>query len=446
MPHPDAQRFPLKSQLYLALLWLAFFAQWMTVVPILAPDQVATILGPGSTTKEGISGTVTAAGALVSLLITPIAGSLSDRLRAKRGRRRPFLILGTLGSCVALALLMPFHQGSSIPLYVLAIMNLQFWWNLGAGPYAGLIADVVPKPDQGMASGWMNVMSIAGTVLGNILITVCYKTAEQSTGQSNGQSSDPRLFLALMIVLNLLCLAGTLIGVREPPAAGHTDKRDLRAYLRSFYIDPRRHANFYWVIVTRLFANMGVWSIFTFLLFYVGTVLGIARPLTVLPVLLGAGALVSVPASLIGVKLADRHGIVRIVGLTSWIMAGSALCYVLIAFHPSLVLVAPVVIVFSAGYGAYQSVDWALALAVLPSSDEAGKDMGIWHVSMILPQILGPGLTGWLISGLTLLISARFAYTVAFAIAALWFAAAAWFVTRIRLPHPVAALPAPEAA
>jgi Major Facilitator Superfamily len=234
-------------------------------------------------------------------------------------------------------------------------------------------------------------------------------------------------------VLNLVCLAVTLARVREPPAPGDPHPFKLAGFVRSFYIDPHLHGNFYWVLITRLVANMGIWSIFTFLLFYVQDVVGIANPTNVLPALLGVGAVVAIPASMIGIRLAARYGIVEVVRGTSWIMAAAAICYVLIALRPSLIVLIPVVIVFSASYGAYQAVDWALALAVLPSSSGAGKDMGIWHVSMVLPQIVGPATTGWLISGLKSATSANVAYTVAFGIAALWFVLASMLVGRVRL-------------
>lgn len=35
------------------------------------------------------------------------------------------------------------------------------------------------------------------------------------------------------------------------------------------------------------------------------------------------------------------------------------------------------------GYGAYQAVDWALALDVLPKGSNIAKDMGVWHVAMV---------------------------------------------------------------
>jgi len=132
--------------------------------------------------------------------------------------------------------------------------------------------------------------------------------------------------------------------------------------------------------------------------------------------------------------MAARYGIVRIVGATSWIMAAAAVGYVLAAFHPQLWLVILVGLTFTVGYGAYQAVDWALALRVLPDSDAAGKDMGIWHISMVLPQIIGPAVTGWIISGLTLAISARFAYLFAFCLAAACFVLAAWLIRKVRLP------------
>ena len=92
-----------------------------------------------------------------------------------------------------------------------------------------------------------------------------------------------------------------------------------------------------------------------------------------------------------------------------------------------------IALVYFSGWGAYQAVDWALALRVLPKSEAAGKDMGIWHVALVLPQILGPASTGWIITGAKWAVSARFAYTLAFAIAALWFSLSALLIGRVRL-------------
>ena len=122
-----------------SLLWFALSAQWMTVVPIIVPDQVAVIVGGDSAAKEGISGTILAAGAVVALVVAPISGALSDRSQHRRGRRRLFLIAGVLGSCVGLSLLLPFGPGASLWLYAAAFIFLQFWWNWVAGAYAGLI-------------------------------------------------------------------------------------------------------------------------------------------------------------------------------------------------------------------------------------------------------------------------------------------------------------------
>lgn len=404
------------------------FAQWLTVLPVILPDQVGRILGPASASKEGWIGTIAAAGAVVALVVAPLAGAFSDRLRAARGRRRPFLIVGVLGSCVSLLTLAVFDSGGSIQLYIVAIINLQLWWNIVSGAYAGLVPDVVPQPEQPTASGWLNVMTIAGTIAGNILVAATFRSGHATTS------------MACFVAISLGCLWLTL-SVPEPPSTGAGDRFRLGPFVRSFLVDPRAHRNFYWVLVTRLLSNMGVWSVLTFLLSYLQDVIGVAQPEQVLPMLLGAGAIFAIPASLWGVRLAERHGIVSIVRLTSWIMAATVIGYVLVALQPSLLLVAPLVVVYAAAYGAYQAVDWALALKVLPTRDAAGKDMGIWHVSMVLPQILGPAGTGWLISWTRSAVSPQFAYVLAFVLAAFWLSLAAAFVGRIRLADPAGARP-----
>jgi Na+/melibiose symporter-like transporter len=418
---PAFDRLAASDQIALSLLWFALFANWLTVVPVIVPDQIAAILGPDAAAKEGIAGSIQAMGAFVALVMAPLAGALSDRTRRAKGRRRPFLTAGMIGTCAGLALLVPFGAGGNVLLYALAILNLQFWWNVACGPYAGLIPDVVPVRDQARSSAWMNIMSILGTFLGNGIAVTLYVPGR------------PGPAIAGLILVNLACLAATLRRVREPPAAGVVDAFRPASFLRSFWLDPGRHRNFYRVLVTRLFANLGVWSVLTFLLFYLKDVIGVAEPARVLPMLLGIGALLGIPASLVAARLADRHGVVGVVQATSWMMAGAAILYVLVALHPHVVLTAPVFLVFFVGWGAYQAIDWALALRVLPQSADAGKDMGIWHVALVLPQILGPMLTGWIISGAKWAVSARFAYVLAFAIAAAWFSLSALFVARVRL-------------
>jgi hypothetical protein len=60
--------------------------------------------------------------------------------------------------------------------------------------------------------------------------------------------------------------------------------------------------------------------------------------------------------------------------------------------------------------------------------------MGIWHISMVLPQVLGPAISGWLITAISAAISPRAAYVVAFAIAVFWLVLAALYLRRVRLP------------
>jgi len=413
-------RFPISAQIFVSLLWFAFSAQWTTVIPVIVPDQVAGMIGPDSAQKEGLTGTVLAAGAVVALFVAPLAGALSDRTRSLHGRRRPFLISGVIGSGIGLMLMVPFRYGSSLVLYTIVFLHLTFWWNWLAGAYAGMIPDVVPPRAQNLASAWINIMTAIGTGLGNFLVAVLY------------MPHHPAAVFAAFVGVSLVCLALTLNRIKEPPSAGASEAFAFGPFLRSFIINPREHQNFYWVLLTRLLVNMGVWSISAFLLFYVQDIIGIPEAANLLAALLAVGAVISIPLSLIAVWLAARHGLVAIVQATSWIMVAATIGYVLIPLHAHLYLFIAAVIVFSIGWGAYQAIDWALALRVLPSHSCAGKDMGIWHIAFVLPLIVGPVATGWLVTSLKLVVSVGAAYMSAFGIAAIWFILAAILIKHVR--------------
>ncbi len=410
--------------LAVSALWFSFYAQWITIPVIILQTQVMRILGRGEAQTEAVTGLILAAGAFVALIAAPLAGALSDRTRSSAGRRRPYLIQGVLAGSVGLVLFGLFGPGDSLLLFALAYLNLQFWWNWAAGPLAGLIPDVVPPGQQSAASGWMNVIVVVGMIAGNALVHFFY--------QPDRIASITGIFIALQ----LICLVATLKWVAELPSIDREREAGMPAFFRSFCLSPRDYPDFYLVLLTRLLSNLGIWSTFGFLLFYLQNIIGLslddARGL--LTTLLVLGACLSIPASIAGVRMADRFGLVRIVQLSSWIMAAATLCYVLIALHPSITLIVPVVAAYSIGSGAYGAADWYLAMKVLPKGQDVGKDFGIWHVCMVLPQIVGPASIGVLITVVRIQISAYAAYELAFGIGAFWFVLAAILVGRVRVP------------
>jgi hypothetical protein len=109
-----------------------------------------------------------------------------------------------------------------------------------------------------------------------------------------------------------------------------------------------------------------------------------------------------------------------------------------VAFAAQLWLVVPLVVAFGFSNCVLGAPDWALALAVLPAELDAGKDMGIWHICLVLPQIAGPLTTGVLITVAEHIASPRIAYGLAFAVAAAWFIAGSVYVSKIRLVPPAA--------
>jgi Na+/melibiose symporter-like transporter len=356
-----------------SILWFAFFAQWLTVVPIILPEQVEMLVGD-EMRKEGVTGSIVAAGAFVALLIAPLAGAVSDRSQASRGRRRPFLIWGMVGTCIGLILLIPFGPSDNLLLYSIIFLHLQFWWNVASGPYAGLIPDVVPEPDRGVASAWIIILSTIGTIAGYILMSILYSPGH------------PGVVILAFVAVNIICLVIALRTVTEHPPTSNPGSFQLRGFLLSFWIDPRTHQNFYWVLVTRLLVNMGIWWIFTFLSYYLKSI-GVENAAKRLSMLLSLGLALGIPACLIAIRAAERYDVVKVVQITSLIMGAAVISYAPVVFAPNFAFGIVVIIVFGTFYGAYQAVDWVLALKVLPSGETAGKDMGIWHVCMVLPQI-----------------------------------------------------------
>ncbi|HYN87027.1 MAG TPA: MFS transporter [Ardenticatenaceae bacterium] len=407
----------LLDQVYVSCFWLAYNVHWGALLAIVLPSQIAAIVGDAE--KEFYNGLIPPLGALVSLLITPVAGALSDRSRSRFGRRRPFMLVGTLINVLFLVLIAGFGPGSSIWLFLLCYMGIQFGNNWSGGPYAGLIPDVVPEEQRGSASGWLGLMTAIGTLVGAL-------AAGQLIEGTNFWPIYGLIIAALVTMLGL-----TWWGVRERPGPGAPERFAWRPFLRSFWLDPATYRDFYWVLITRGLVTMGIYSVINFFLFFLQDVIRVPDPAQQASLLVGIIIAAGIPTSIVAGALSDRFGRKRLVYLSGGLMALVSLIYIAVAAYPSLAFTFVMGGLFGLGYGAYQAVDWALAVDVLPGGEDAAKDMGIWHVALVLPQILAPAISGLTLNALkehSLLLG----YTVVFALAAFWFLLGTVLVRQVR--------------
>jgi len=382
------------QQAALSLYWFATNAHWTAILITLLPLQ-AELIG-GAELKGTTLGQILAIGAFASMVVAPLFGALSDRVRTRWGRRRPFLVAGTIGNVlglIALALI-PSAPSALVP-YIVAFIWIELFNNLATAPYSGLIPDLVPEDQRGSASGWMGLMLMLGNFVGGI------------TGLALGAIggiSGAYLAIAAIMVAGML---GTVLTVREPEPPPVPPFR-WGAFVRGL-IEPFKSRDFAWVFWTRMLVTLGTFTVQSFLLFYMKdviaggaetfdyTFLGVklagaaagATSFFVLPLLLGA-----ILSSLVAGVLSDRYGRKLMVYISGGLQAFVVAVFI---FFSGFELAVIMGLIFGLGYGAYQAVDWALASDVLPSPDDYAKDMGVWHVSFTLPQVLAVPIGGVLL-------------------------------------------------
>lgn len=421
------------QQAALSLYWFATNAHWTAILITLLPLQAEQI--GGAEFKGTTLGKILSIGALASMLVAPLFGAWSDRVRTRWGRRKPFLVAGTLGNILGLLALalIPSAPASLVP-YILAFIWIELFNNLATAPYSGLIPDIVPAAQRGSASGWMGLMLMIGNFLGGL------------TGLLLGSIGGiPGAYLIIATLL-LLGMLGTVLTVHEPEPP-YVPPFSWGSFLRGIFA-PFKSRDFSWVFWTRFLWTLGTFMVQSFLLFYMKDVIaggteqfdytffGIklagdaagATSFFILPLLVGA-----ILSSLAAGMLSDRYGRKLMVYISGGLQAAVVLVFLFASGFELAVLMG---LVFGVGYGAYQAVDWALASDVLPSEDDYAKDMGVWHVSFTLPQVLAVPIGGVLLDTFQRIgrESGRpnLGYTVLFALAFISFVLGTVLVQRVK--------------
>jgi MFS family permease len=425
------KRMSTMQQALLSFFWLATNIHWTTILIVTMPSQIKAAVG--NDTKGGALGLALAFGAIISMVAAPAIGALSDRIKMPGGRRKPWVVIGTVGNILGLFglayFIQPNNPDSLVP-WTLAFLWVELFNNIATAPYSALIPDLVPAEQRGSASGWLGLMIVLGNLFGAVLGFLI-----------NDLGGVVGIYYVLMAVMAIGAVV-TWFGVKEPTEY-EIKPFYWKTFIRGLY-DPFKSSDFTWVFLTRMLVTMGIFTVQEFLQYFLGDVVG--APF----VLAGFGKVADLPeqavsfflalmlvggvvSTLVAGVLSDKHGRKLMVYISGGLMGFVALVFV---FFHDFTLAVGMGVIFGLGYGAYESVDWALASDVLPSMDDYAKDMGVWHIAMVLPQVIATPIAGFMLDNFQVVGRnnniPNLGYTVIFLISVVYFVLGTVFVKQIK--------------
>jgi MFS family permease len=433
------KRLKVRDQLVLSIFWFSLNAQSAALFPIVIPLQILLFLPPGqvgNAQQALLLGWISAVGAVVSLIMPPVFGMMSDNTRGSWGRRRPYIAIGTLLLILSALLL---AVAGSIAIFVLALIINQIGSNAANASYQALLPDLVPREQRGEASGYMGLMTILGNIgslglaawlLGQVSLT--------STG-ANVIRHGAALFYVLTGIALLVGVLITVIGIHEiplGPIASEPARKKESALLRfrrwfvSNWIAPWREYNFRLIFLTRFAVMMGLTLFMTFIEYYFANVAhetNFVQATAFVALLALVGAICS--AFLLGI-FSDRVRRAPLVCVSTLLMATASFAFVIAPGSFPLWILG---ILFGIGYGAYTSVDWALAIDAMPQLSTVGKDFALWGSSTNLSSILAPAIGSLIIYFISFYAATALGYRLVFAVATLFLIYGAIFVLKIRV-------------
>ncbi|MET7338753.1 MFS transporter [Nonomuraea sp. NPDC005650] len=315
--------------------------------------------------------------AVVALLSGPFFGQLSDRTTGRWGMRRPWLLGGLVVGLGGLGVL---AAADSILAMLVGWCITQLGFSALNAALAALLIDHVPELQRGKVSGLVGMCQAVGVVTGVFLV--------QFVGTSVALMflAPGALAAATVIVLSLV-----LRDRRLDPA--DRSRYDVRAFARSFWVNPIRHPAFGWAWLGRFLMMTGFAILQTYQVYYLSDQLGFAAeqiPALVLQSTLVLTVTVVVSSITCG-WLSDRLRRRKVFVLGSAAVYGVAMIVVATAGGWESFLIG--IVVGGLALGTYLAVDLALVAQVLPNDGAtAAKDLGVFNIANAVPQMVAPAI------------------------------------------------------
>jgi len=426
------------------IFWLGLNIRNSAVGNIFTPYLVDRFAQPEI--RNTALGALRTAGLIIAMLVQPVMGLLSDRCTSRFGRRRPYILIGVLLDLIFLTFM---ALTSSYWGLFAAVLLIQFSANISHGALQGLIPDLVPEDQRGIASAVKSVLELIPLILlgftiaplvgagryqlavlvsGLLLLALMLLTMLLVKETPLQAKPDAPLAPTMLRVLGMLAgigggalagalaggavgglvwliawsLAGQRAGTQLGVAVGGIVAMAVAVVagvwagsMATIGKAARRYPSYTWWMVNRLMFMAAVTSIQTFAPFFLMYAFDIdrERAAAMTGTLMTVVGVFTLLSALPGGWLADKLGPKRLVaggGLTAAV--GTAILLATV-WMPNLALIYVAGCILGLAAGLFMTTNWALGTRLVPAK-EAGRFLGVSNLAGAGAGMIGAGIGG----------------------------------------------------
>jgi MFS family permease len=370
------------------VFWL-LVAQLVFFIALLGPAvvgigiKIQSLVDAGQIAQNGATGAAAVLGgfgALFATLANVVFGRLSDRTTSRFGRRRVWIVSGTVLMTVAFAIM------ALAPTLLVATIGwslAQLGANMTLAPFIATLADQVPRFQRGKITASLGIAQHVGIFGGTYV-------AQAFADQLFVMFVAPSILAIVVMVVFAVVLPDKRLPAAPPRAT-------LRDWAETFWVSPVQNPDYALAWWSRFLITFASFGFTTFRFFYLLNHVGVEEEqipgVITVSVLIYTVALIA--ASYFAGWLSDRIGRRKVfVWSSTALFAIGTFALIFVEDVPTFYVLEALL---GLAYGIYVGVDLALVVDVLPNPDDSGKDLGVFNIANALPQTLAPLVGGILV-------------------------------------------------
>lgn len=365
----EQPKFP---KLFGAAMFIGTFA-WLVpagqVRGVLLPQYLSNVDPSGKITIVALLATVTS---IVAAISNIVFGALSDLTRTRWGKRTPWILGGSILEAAGICLV-----ANETNMWAIIVT-----WGVVAAVENAVAAAMVAQEADRIAPKWRGTIST--------LYGLSYTASQIGAMVAAQFLGNPKLGMYVMALMGLVFGFAHVLLAHEPSNLDEPRAKFSWSMVWDHFSLPTKGSRDYWfAVIGKFLLNTGGTIVAGYNLYILTDYLKVGQKLTAqtLSYFGIIGLVLGVVFTAISGPLADKIHRLKVPVAVSTIAIG--ISHIFPYFWPSVWALYVQAILGAIGNGVYNAVDGALNLAVLPSKDTAGKDMGFINLANTLSQILG---------------------------------------------------------